>query len=69
MKYSEVYKQAQEIIPADMVDDYRPADYSKGFQLIDSSHINSIIIWLKNGDEIIYTARENRQTEKAVKWE
>ena len=58
MTYGEMYRKALETIPQEMVSDYRPANYSSGFQLMCSEYCNSILIWLKNGDEIIYTVKE-----------
>lgn len=58
MTYGEIYKKALETIPQGLISDYRPENYSKGFRLVDAEYINSIVIWLKNGDEIIYTVKE-----------
>ena len=58
MTYGEIYKKALETIPQELISDYRPENYSEGFRLDNAEYINSILIWLKNGDEIIYTVKE-----------
>ena len=63
MTYGEMYKKALETIPQEMVSDFRPANYSSGFKLMCSDYCNSILIWLKNGDEIIYTVKGQKKQE------
>ena len=64
MTYREIYKKALETIPQGLISDYRPENYSDGFRLNNSAYINSIVIWLKNGDEIIYTVKEPPKEEQ-----
>lgn len=59
MKYEEIREMAGEVIKKNKIDDYRPAYglYVDGLE--DTTFIpNAIVCWLKNGDKIIYIAKE-----------
>lgn len=63
MTYGEIFERAASIIGRENVDDYRPAVYEGRMNgMFDFPHNtcvpNAIMIWLKNGDRIVYRAVE-----------
>lgn len=66
MTYGEIYEKAVKVIGRENVSDYRPAVYEGRLNgMYDFPHNinipNTIMIWLKNGDRIVYTAVEPRE--------
>ena len=63
MTYGEIYERAVGLIGLDNVSDYRPAVYEGRLNgMFDFPRAvdvpNAIMIWLKNGDRIVYRAVE-----------
>ena len=66
MTYEEIYEKAISIIGRENVSDYRPAMYEGRLNgMFDfpkpTSVPNAIMIWLKNGDRIVYRAVEPKE--------
>lgn len=55
MIYKDIYEKVASIIGRENVEDYRPAVYE-----VPAPMDNSITIWLKNGDVIIYKVKEGK---------
>ena len=55
MTYGDLYKEFKKVanIPDEMINDYRPCGEMYGVPFI----ANAIVIWLNNGDSIIYIRR------------
>ena len=63
MTYREIFEKAVEIIGPENISDYRPADFEGRLNgMFDvpgpASIENAIVIWLINGDRILYRAKE-----------
>ena len=63
MTYGEVFERAVEVIGRENVSDYRPAMYQERLNgMFDFPRVvdvpNAVVIWLKNGDRIVYRAME-----------
>lgn len=66
MTYGEIYEKAVKVIGRENVSDYRPAVYEGGlngmFDFPRKTYIpNTIMIWLKNGDRVVYRAAESKE--------
>lgn len=66
MTYGEIYEKAVRIIGHENVSDYRPAVYEGRLNgMFDFPHKtsipNAIMIWLKNGDRMVYRAVEPKE--------
>ena len=66
MTYGEIFERAVSIIGRENVNDYRPAVYEGRlngmFDFPYNTDIpNAIMIWLKNGDRIVYRAVEPKE--------
>ena len=66
MTYDEIYEKAVKVIGRENVSDYRPAVYEGRlngmFEFPRKTCIpNSIMIWLKNGDRIVYRVIESKE--------
>lgn len=63
MTYGEIYEKAVCVIGRENIEDYRPAMYEGRLNgMFNFPHLmaipNAIMIWLKNGDRIVYRAVE-----------
>ena len=59
MTYAEIYNKAKEVIGEENIDDYRPAVIAgdpESFFEFETCLKDTIMIWLKNGDTIMYRA-------------
>ena len=66
MTYGDIFEKAVSIIGLENVNDYRPAVYEGRLNgMFDFPHAtcvpNTIMIWLKNGDRIVYRAAEPKE--------
>ena len=66
MTYGDIYEKAVSIIGRENISDYRPAVYEGRLNgMFDFPRAvcipNAIMIWLKNGDRIVYKAVEPKE--------
>lgn len=66
MTYGEIYERAVTVIGRENISDYRPAVYQGRlngmFDFPQNTDIpNTIMIWLKNGDRMVYRAVEPKE--------
>lgn len=63
MIYRDIYDKAAGIIGRENIEDYRPAVYAVSTPIdnaIMATNTETITIWLKNGDVIIYKSMEGK---------
>lgn len=58
--YHDIYREFSKKFPDYEVDDYRPADLSLVFKEVNCTIPNAIIVWLKNGEKLVYISDEGR---------
>lgn len=56
--YNDIYKEFLNKFPNYEVEDYRPADLSLVFKEVNCTIPDAIIVWLKNGEKLIYVSKE-----------
>ena len=59
--YHDIYREFSKKFPNYEVDDYRPADLSLVLKEVNCTIPNAIIVWLKNGEKLVYVSKEEGQ--------